>query len=141
LFIGLASSLAARAQAQQASSATAPTVGETRLNCGVNVGYFTLKWFDAPADIKGVGKVLNVGEEFEKPCSLEDLKQLFERNGLRVEALKADSNEAIVSRTLLRVAHLRQVLPAPGLMPLEMVAEEFSATPASYPSHYCFETV
>jgi len=66
-------------------------------NCGLNVGYITLRLFDKNVDIYRLADELKAGPHLERNISLLDLKIVFEKYGLIAEGYKADCLEEIIT--------------------------------------------
>ena len=67
-----------------------------KLNCGVNVAYVGLKWFNRPCDLERVGRDLDAGAFFERDCSLVDIKKLWLSHNLEVQGLHGDDLKEIL---------------------------------------------
>lgn len=69
---------------------------EYHWNCGLNVGYITLRLFHKEVDIAKLVDELEAGAHFERNISLVNLKKAFEKYGLIAEGFKADYPEEII---------------------------------------------
>ena len=65
-------------------------------NCGLNVGYVTIRLFHKDVNIYKFGDEINAGAYLERDVSLLDLKKAFEKYGLVAEGFKADELEEII---------------------------------------------
>lgn len=65
-------------------------------NCGLNVGYVTLRLFRRDVNIYKLAEEIKAGERLERNVSLLDLKKAFEKRGLIAEGFKADYPEEII---------------------------------------------
>jgi len=69
---------------------------EYHWNCGLNVGYVTLRLFHKDVNIYKLADEIKAGERLERNVSLLDLKKAFEKYGLTAKGFKADYPEEII---------------------------------------------
>lgn len=83
-------------------------------NCGLNVGYVTLRLFHKDVDIYKLADEIKAGVHLERNVSLLALKKAFEKYGLIAEAFKADYPEEIIAFSEADVILIVRVDSCPG---------------------------
>jgi len=83
-------------------------------NCGLNVGYITLRLFHKDVDIYKLADEIKADERLERNVSLLDLKKAFEKRGLIAEGFKADYTEEIIEFAQPGIILIVRIAPLSG---------------------------